>query len=79
LWVTLGGMGLRRTILVAGLGAALAYFLDPVSGKERRERLQQTLDEAMRKGPGTLGTSWRGTEPTPVVTEPAPEKPVATK
>jgi hypothetical protein len=71
-------MGLRRTLLVAGFGAALAYFLDPVSGTARREKLQLTVDEAMKKGPGGLTTPWRGGGPTPVVTEPA-EKPVATR
>ncbi|HEX4211765.1 MAG TPA: hypothetical protein VIA06_00385 [Candidatus Dormibacteraeota bacterium] len=44
-------MGLRKTLLVAGLGAAAAYFLDPVSGRERRERLQVLIDGAMQKAP----------------------------
>lgn len=38
-------MGLTRTLLVAGMGAAAAYFLDPVSGRERRRKLRQTWDE----------------------------------
>lgn len=44
-------MGLRKTLLVAGLGAAAAYFLDPVSGRERREKLQGMIDEAVQKAP----------------------------
>lgn len=74
------GMGLRKTLLVAGLGAALAYFLDPVSGKARRDKLQQTIDEAIKKGPGSLTAPWRADEPSPVVTDsPVAEKPLATK
>jgi hypothetical protein len=38
-------MGLTRTLLVAGMGAAAAYFLDPVSGAERRRRLRQLWEE----------------------------------
>ena len=38
-------MGLTRTLLVAGAGAALAYFLDPVSGKERRQRLRESWEQ----------------------------------
>jgi hypothetical protein len=40
-------MGLTRTLLVAGAGAALAYFLDPVSGKERRRKLREYWDERL--------------------------------
>jgi len=43
-------MGLTRTLLVAGAGAALAYFLDPVSGKERRAKLREYWDERSRAG-----------------------------
>jgi hypothetical protein len=38
-------MGLTRTLFVAGAGAALAYFLDPVSGKERRQRLREYWEQ----------------------------------
>ena len=38
-------MGLTRTLFVAGAGAALAYFLDPVSGKERRAKLRAYWEE----------------------------------
>lgn len=41
-------MGLTRTLLVAGAGAALAYFLDPVSGQERRRKLREYWDERMQ-------------------------------
>jgi hypothetical protein len=41
-------MGLTRTLLVVGAGAALAYFLDPVSGKDRRDRVRRYLDERMQ-------------------------------
>ncbi len=41
-------MGLTRTLMVAGAGAALAYFLDPVSGKERRQKLRDYWDERMQ-------------------------------
>ena len=41
-------MGLTRTLLVAGAGAALAYFLDPVSGKDRRRQVRRYLDERAR-------------------------------
>jgi hypothetical protein len=47
-------MGLTRTLLVAGAGAALAYFLDPVSGRERRSRVRQYLDERARGGADPL-------------------------
>lgn len=40
-------MGLTRTLLAAGTGAALAYFLDPVSGKERRRRLRAAWEERL--------------------------------
>jgi hypothetical protein len=41
-------MGLTRTLMVAGAGAALAYFLDPVSGKERREKLRDYWNERVQ-------------------------------
>ncbi len=44
-------MGLTRTLLVAGAGAALAYFLDPVSGKERRQKLREYWDERLGANP----------------------------
>jgi hypothetical protein len=40
-------MGLTRTLMVAGAGAALAYFLDPVSGQERRQKLRDYWDERL--------------------------------
>jgi hypothetical protein len=45
-------MGLTRTLLVAGTGAALAYFMDPVSGKERRAKLRQYWQERVQGEPG---------------------------
>jgi hypothetical protein len=62
-------MGLRRTIFVAGLGAALAYFFDPVSGQERRTKLQGVLDEQLKSRSG-LKPPWRQSESkTAVVSE----------
>jgi hypothetical protein len=56
-------MGLTRTLLVAGAGAALAYFLDPVSGNERRQKLRDYWEERMGAEPIVTG------EPTPIVVE----------
>lgn len=47
-------MGLRSTIVAVGLGAAAAYFLDPVSGAERRQRLQKTFEEQVNKRTGLI-------------------------
>ena len=41
-------MGLTRTLLVVGTGAALAYLLDPVSGRERRAKLRRYWDERVQ-------------------------------
>jgi hypothetical protein len=61
-------MGLTRTLFVAGAGAALAYFLDPVSGKERRRKLRDYWDERIQ-GADALEVD----EPTPtIVVEKAP-------
>jgi hypothetical protein len=61
-------MGLTRTLLVAGAGAALAYFLDPVSGKERREKLREYWNERMR---GAEPLEVDEPSPTVVVDKPA--------
>ena len=47
-------MGLRRTIVAVGLGAALAYFFDPVSGSDRRQRVQKTVEDQLNKRTGLL-------------------------
>jgi len=47
-------MGLRRTIVAVGIGAALAYFLDPVSGAERRQRVQKSVEDQINKRTGML-------------------------
>ncbi len=47
-------MGLRRTIVAVGIGAALAYFFDPVSGPDRRQRVQKTVEEQLNKRTGLL-------------------------
>lgn len=47
-------MGLRRTIVAVGLGAALAYFLDPVSGAERRQRVQKSIEDQLNKRTGLI-------------------------
>ena len=63
-------MGLRRTFFVAGLGAALAYFFDPVSGQERRTKLQGMIDEQLKSRSG-LKPPWqqRSESKTAVVSE----------
>jgi hypothetical protein len=43
-------MGLTRTLLVASTGAALAYFLDPVSGGERRRKVRDYWQERAQGG-----------------------------
>jgi hypothetical protein len=47
-------MGLRRTIVAVGIGAALAYFLDPVSGAERRQRVQKSIEDQINKRTGLI-------------------------
>ncbi len=39
---------IRTMTLVAGAGAAAAYFLDPENGPERRRRVVSMADEARR-------------------------------
>ena len=63
-------MGLRRTIFVAGLGAAVAYFFDPVSGQVRRTKLQGLIDEQLKSRGGGLKPPWQRSESkTAVVSE----------
>ena len=62
-------MGLRRTIFVAGLGAAVAYFFDPVSGQERRTKLQGLLDEQLKSRSGLKPPWQRSESKTAVVSE----------
>ena len=57
-------MGLTKTLLVAGAGAALAYFLDPVSGRERRQRVRQYWDERMHAVTDPLAAE---PEPSPII------------
>ncbi len=61
-------MGLTRTLFVAGAGAALAYFLDPVSGKDRRRRLREYWDERVQ---GVEAGMAEEPSPTVVVGKPA--------
>lgn len=65
-------MGLTRTLFVAGAGAALAYFLDPVSGKERRRKVRDYWDERMGAHPMEAEPS-----PTVVVEKPATSRTTA--
>jgi hypothetical protein len=65
-------MGLTRTLLVVGAGAALAYFLDPVSGPDRRRRLRRRLDE---RTPGTVGPLEVEPAATPTIVVSEPETP----
>jgi hypothetical protein len=66
-------MGLTRTLLVVGTGAALAYFMDPVSGKERRAKLRQYWQERVQGEPGPVGE----TSPPVVVPERPSSRPQA--
>ena len=68
-------MGLTRTLLVAGAGAALAYFLDPVSGKERREKFRDYWNERVQ---GAKPLEVDEPSPTVVVDKPA-TRPASTK
>jgi len=69
-------MGLTRTLLVAGAGAALAYFLDPVSGKDRRARIRAYWDERSQ-GAAEVVETGEDVAPTIVVNkQPATKRPV---
>jgi hypothetical protein len=56
-------MGLTRTLMVVGAGAALAYFLDPTHGKDRRRRVREYFDERVKGATAT---------PMPAEPEPSP-------
>ena len=62
-------MRLTRMLLLAGAGAAAAYFFDPISGRERREQLKQALNERSRGG--LPSTPWPEPAPPPAA-EPGP-------
>jgi hypothetical protein len=62
-------MRLTRTLVVVGAGAALAYFLDPVSGRERREQALRMWNE--RTKAGFTGAPWPEPAPPPAA-EPSP-------
>jgi len=69
-------MGLTRTLMVAGAGAALAYFLDPVSGKERRAKLREYWEERTQ-GTAEVVETGEDVAPTIVVNkQPAAKRPV---
>jgi hypothetical protein len=61
-------MGLTRTLMVAGAGAALAYFLDPVSGRERRAKLRDYWTERVQGA-----TPLEVDEPSPTIVVDAPK------
>jgi hypothetical protein len=62
-------MRLTRTLVVVGAGAALAYFFDPISGRERREQLRRAWNE---RSMGALGGApWPEPAPPPAA-EPGP-------
>ena len=65
-------MSLRRTVVALGVGAALAYFFDPISGKGRRTHLQQTIDEQLLRRTG-LPAPWRKDSET-IVSESTPTR-----
>ncbi|HKF19446.1 MAG TPA: YtxH domain-containing protein [Candidatus Dormibacteraeota bacterium] len=61
---------------MAGAGAALAYFLDPVSGKERRAKLREYWEERTQ---GTAEVVETGEDVTPTIVvnkQPAAKRPV---
>jgi hypothetical protein len=62
-------MRLTRTLFVIGAGAALAYFLDPKSGRERREQAMRAWNE--RTKGGYAGAPWPEPAPPPAA-EPSP-------
>ena len=70
-------MGLTRTLLVVGAGAALAYFLDPVSGQERRRKVREYWDERMQGPAEPLKAE--GPSPTVVVEKQATPRPTPAK
>lgn len=65
-------MGLTKTLMVAGTGAALAYFFDPVSGRERREKLRQYWQERMQGGAGVATSDDEVAPPIVVPQQPKP-------
>lgn len=65
-------MGLTKTLMVAGTGAALAYFFDPVSGKERREKLRQYWQDRMQTATGTMPIEDEAAPPVVVPQQPKP-------
>lgn len=66
-------MGLTRTLMVAGAGAALAYFLDPVSGKERRAKIREYWEERSQ-GAAEVVETGEDVAPTIVVNKQAAAK-----
>jgi hypothetical protein len=62
-------MRLTRTLFVIGAGAALAYFLDPKSGRERREQAKRMWNERTKAAYG--GSPWPEPAPPPAA-EPGP-------
>ncbi len=48
-------MGLTKTLVLVGAGAALAYFLDPEKGTRRREKLTRMWDQTT-SGENSLST-----------------------
>ncbi|HLH68029.1 MAG TPA: YtxH domain-containing protein [Candidatus Dormibacteraeota bacterium] len=59
-------MGLTRMLMVAGAGAALAYFFDPVSGKDRRRQVRRYWEERVQ---GRRSAKDKEEKPTIVVTD----------
>ncbi len=52
--------------MVAGAGAALAYFFDPVSGKDRRRQVRRYWEERVQ---GRRSAKDKEEKPTIVVTD----------
>jgi hypothetical protein len=69
-------MGLTRTLLVAGTGAALAYFLDPVSGKDRRSKVHDYWNERVQ---GIRPMETGEPSPTVVVDKTSTTRPASTR
>lgn len=49
-----------KTLTAMAVGGAIVYFLDPVSGRERRRRAQRALDSLVSMGQRAAVESGRG-------------------
>lgn len=49
-----------KTLTAMAVGGAIVYFLDPVSGRERRQRAQRAIDSLLSMGQRAAVESGRG-------------------